>query len=55
MSRQSELLESIAETIANCREGAVQKPTPDYMDTWVKQFERDVQKPSSMRIYKEVV
>lgn len=45
MSKRSELLESIAETIADYREGEVQEPTPDHVDTWVKQFNRDVQKP----------
>ncbi len=45
MSKRNELLESIAETIADYREGEVQRPTPQHVDTWVKQFDRDVQKP----------
>lgn len=45
MSTRSELLESIAETIADYREGEVRKPTAEHVDTWVKQFDRDVQRP----------
>jgi len=45
MSKRSELLESIAETIADYREGEIKTPTPEHVDTWVRQFDRDVQKP----------
>jgi hypothetical protein len=45
MSTRSELLESISETIADYREGEIQRPTPKHVDTWVKQFDLDVQKP----------
>ncbi|MBU0507721.1 hypothetical protein KKH27_02625 [bacterium] len=45
MSKRSQLLESIAETITDYREGEVDKPTPEHVDTWVNQFDREVQKP----------
>lgn len=45
MRKRSELLESITETIADYREGEVQRPTPEHVDTWIGQFDRDVQKP----------
>ena len=45
MSKRSQLLESIAETIADFREGEIQMPTPEHVDKWIKQFDRDVQKP----------
>ena len=45
MSNRNKLLESIAETIADYREGEVQRPTPEHVDRWVKQFDREVQKP----------
>lgn len=45
MSTRSQLLESIAETIADYREGEVPRPNSEHIDTWIKQFEREVQKP----------
>lgn len=45
MSKRQELLESIADTIADYREGEVQRPTPDHVDIWAKQFDRNVQTP----------
>ncbi|MCK8600138.1 phosphoribosyltransferase-like protein [Desulfoferrobacter suflitae] len=45
MSARSRLLESIAETIADYREGEVPKPTPEHVEKWVEQFDREVQKP----------
>ncbi|RKY72623.1 MAG: hypothetical protein DRP97_00375 [Candidatus Latescibacterota bacterium] len=40
-----ELLESIADTIADYRDGEIQKPTPNHVDTWIKQFDAEVQEP----------
>lgn len=45
MKKRSELLESIAETIADYREGEVPRPTPEHVDRWVNQFDSEVQKP----------
>lgn len=45
MSERQRLLESIANTIADYREGAIAKPTPDHIDRWVKQFGIPVQVP----------
>lgn len=44
MSKRSQLLESIAETIVDYREGEIEAPTPKHVDTWVKQFDRELQK-----------
>jgi hypothetical protein len=38
-------LESIADTIADYREGEIEKPTPDHIDRWVTQFDEKVQIP----------
>jgi hypothetical protein len=43
MSKRSELLESIATTIADYRAGEIDVPTPDHVDRWIKQFDRNVQ------------
>lgn len=45
MGTRSELLESIAETVADYREGEVSKLTPEHIDTWVNQFDPNVQEP----------
>lgn len=45
MSTRRRLLESIAGTITDYREGEVPKPTPDHVEKWVEQFDREVQKP----------
>ena len=45
MSTRSCLLESIAETIADYREGEIASPTPEHVDAWIKQFGGEVQEP----------
>jgi len=45
MSKRSELLESISETIADYREGEIRRPTPEHVDRWINQFDDEVQKP----------
>lgn len=40
---REELLESIAEQIADYREGEVSQPTPDHVERWIEQFPDDVQ------------
>jgi len=40
---RDELLESIAEQIADYREGEVPRPTPDHVERWIGQFPDDVQ------------
>ena len=43
MSKRSRLLESIAETIVDYREGEIPVPTPEHVNTWIKQFDDEVQ------------
>jgi len=43
MSQRSELLESIAETIADYREGEVPRRTPKRIERWVSQFPEEAQ------------
>lgn len=45
MNTRSRLLESIAGTITDYREGEVPMPTPDHVEKWIEQFDREVQKP----------
>jgi hypothetical protein len=45
MTERSEILSSIATTMADYREGDLPAPTPDHVDRWVKQFDEGVQLP----------
>jgi len=45
MNQQDDLLESIAGTIADYREGEVEKPTPAHVERWVNQFDASVRLP----------
>ncbi len=45
MNGQSGLLSSIAETIADYREGHPVRPTPEHVDRWVSQFDAPVRLP----------
>jgi hypothetical protein len=45
MTKRNKLLESIAKTIADYREGEISPPTPDHVDTWIRQFDDDAQVP----------
>lgn len=45
MSERKSLLASIAETIADYRDGEIDFPTPDHVDRWSRQFDADVRVP----------
>lgn len=45
MTERTELLASIAATMADYREGDLAAPTPQNVDRWVKQFDEDSQLP----------
>lgn len=45
MSERSDLLASIAGTTADYRADELAAPTPEHVNRWVKQFDRDVQAP----------
>jgi hypothetical protein len=45
LSERDELLASIAATISDYREGDLDAPTPQHVDSWVKQFDDEVQLP----------
>ena len=45
MKQRKKLLESIAETIADYREGEVSPPSPEHVDRWIKQFDSEFQEP----------
>ena len=45
MTARDNLLESIATTISDYREGEIPKPTPDHVERWVSQFPEEVQEP----------
>lgn len=45
MSAYTDLLESIAKTIVDYREGEIDSPTSDHVDSWVKQFGKAPQTP----------
>lgn len=42
---RTDLLASIADTIKDYRTGELPQPTPDHVDRWTKQFDKDVQLP----------
>lgn len=50
MSEKQPLLESVANTIADYREGEIVKPTPQHVEKWVSQFHTDVQVPLLMEL-----
>ena len=39
VSKRDDLLESIANTIADYRKGEIPKPTPNHVDRWIRQFD----------------
>lgn len=45
MSERKDLLHSIADTIADYRQGEITRPTPGHIDNWIKQFATPVQVP----------
>ena len=45
MAERSDLLQSIAETIADYRSHEIPKPTTDYVEKWIDQFDEPVQLP----------
>jgi len=45
MSNWNSLLKSIASTIADYRAGEIDAPTPEHVETWIKQFDSEVQEP----------
>jgi len=45
MSQQNALLESIAGTIADYRDGQIPRPTPAHVEKWVSQFDAGVRLP----------
>ena len=45
MAERNELLVSIAETTVDYRQGAIESPTPEHVDRWVRQFDDCVQLP----------
>lgn len=45
MSERTDLLASVADTIADYRDGEIDAPTPDHVDRWIRQFDAGVQVP----------
>ncbi|MBN1226837.1 MAG: hypothetical protein JXA79_07585, partial [Deltaproteobacteria bacterium] len=45
MDEQTKLLISIADIIKDYREGEIAQPTPDHVDRWIHQFDKDLQIP----------
>jgi hypothetical protein len=45
MSKRSDLLKSIADTNADYRAGEIDAPTPEHVETWIDQFDEEVQEP----------
>ena len=45
MAEQSQLQESIAETIADYRLGEIEQRTPDHVERWISQFTKDARVP----------
>lgn len=45
MSSRNQLLESIADTIADYRAGEIAAPTPQHVDKWIKQFAKGARDP----------
>jgi len=43
VTERQKLLESIANTTADYREGELPAPTPEHVDRWVRQFQKEVQ------------
>ena len=43
MSKRGDLLESIANTVADYRTGEIPEPTPNHVDRWISQFNEAVQ------------
>jgi len=43
MTERDQLLQSIATTIADYREGEIERPTPDHVNRWVRQLDVSVQ------------
>lgn len=50
MSKRNELLESIANTICDYREGEIEQPSPKHVDRWIKQFNPSAQEPLLMEL-----
>lgn len=45
MTKRKELLASIAKTTKDYREAELASPTPDHIERWIAQFDKDVQLP----------
>jgi hypothetical protein len=45
MPSRKELVESIATRIADYRDGQVEKPSPEHVDRWIRQFDSGAQEP----------
>lgn len=45
MTERSNLLESIASTASDYRAGELDAPSPDHIERWIKQFDKDVRTP----------
>ena len=45
MSKRSSLLNSIVGTVADYRDGEIDAPTPKHVETWIQQFDGEVQEP----------
>lgn len=45
MATKVELLEAIAKTIADYRDGEIPQPSPEHVEKWVGQFDKDVRLP----------
>jgi hypothetical protein len=45
MTKRSSLLNSIVGTVADYRNGEIDAPTPRHVDTWIRQFDGEVQVP----------
>ena len=45
MSKRTDFLVSIAETIKDYRKGEIPEPTPDHVERWINQFSKSVQLP----------
>ena len=43
LSKRGDLLESIANTVADYRAGEIPEPTPDHVDRWISQFNEAIQ------------
>ncbi|MBI4264717.1 MAG: hypothetical protein HY657_10100 [Acidobacteria bacterium] len=45
MTKRTDLLDSIADTIVDYRAGKIEAPTSEHVDAWISQFPADVQEP----------